>query len=68
MPLSIPPRPLSQEEFNKRWKKGARTLKDLDPDFWRWKQTSEKMLVLQAVILTIGSILFLIVFISILIT
>ncbi len=33
---SIPPRPLSLEEFIKRRKEGANTFAEVDPDFTEW--------------------------------
>lgn len=33
MGLKAPPPPLSPEEFTKRYNAGARTIKELDPDF-----------------------------------
>lgn len=37
-----PPRPLSREEFQKRWDEGARTMRDLDPAFFKWQQNSKR--------------------------
>ena len=36
-----PPSAVSQKEFDKRWRAGARTLKEIDPAFWKWKRDRE---------------------------
>ena len=36
MPCPPPPFPLSEEEFDKRWKAGARTMEELDPALMAW--------------------------------
>jgi hypothetical protein len=36
MPMSPPPAPLTPKEFKRRWKAGARTMAELDPDHHDW--------------------------------
>jgi hypothetical protein len=31
-----PPPPLTKAEFEKRWRSGARSMEELDPEFARW--------------------------------
>ena len=37
-----PPNPLGQKEFKKRWDAGARTMKELDPEFCKWCEKQQK--------------------------
>lgn len=36
MAWTQPPQPLTQEEFNQRIKNGARTFREIDPEFCKW--------------------------------
>jgi hypothetical protein len=38
-----PPLSLSEEEFNKRVQGGAKTLKEIDPEFYRWVQSQRSL-------------------------
>lgn len=37
-----PPRPLTENEFTKRWNTGARTLEELDTNLMKWKENNNK--------------------------
>jgi hypothetical protein len=58
------PPPLSKEEFEKRIKNGAKTLEEIDPEFWKWYQEGQKYR-LMTTIMVISAILVLMVTIMI---
>ena len=43
MPMPVPPPPVPPDLFEKRWKEGKRTLRELDPALWEWKEKNRKM-------------------------
>jgi len=40
MPLPPPPNTLTLEEFTKRYRAGARTIEELDPEFCQWRKNN----------------------------
>ncbi len=56
MGIAPPPPPISNEEFNKRWEAGARTMKELDPNLVKWFESGKRQ---QAIVLFISIGLFL---------
>lgn len=52
-----PPFPLSTEEFNRRVAKGAKTLAEIDPEFWEWVQSRRRFRILASIILSLGTLI-----------
>lgn len=54
MGLSIPPLQPSPEEFKRRYDAGARTLRELDPEFCNWLERQNRQLRFQAICIGLG--------------
>ena len=61
-----PPIALSSEEFNKRIASGAKTLEEIDPEFWKWHKNCIFQHKVQAIILLLGIVVFVIMFLLVL--
>jgi hypothetical protein len=57
-----PPLPIGKSEFEKRIRAGARTIAEIDPELWKWKQNCEFSHKIQAIILILGIVFFIITF------
>lgn len=49
-----PPPPLTSEEFKERVKAGAKTMKEIDPRYYAWLQSNQRMRKYQMVCLSFG--------------
>ena len=65
MPMSQPPPPLSRDEFDKRYAAGARTLRELDPEFCEWMDRETARVRRGWVIVRAGTVVGLICFVGI---
>lgn len=54
MPLPIPPRPPTHEEYEARRAVGATTWRELDPDLAEWVDYADRLARVQLVIIIIG--------------
>lgn len=54
MPMPLPPRPLSKEEFRKRIDAGAKTMDEIDPALAKWKKDNDRFLIFGSVAIIIG--------------
>ncbi len=57
-----PPPPISREEFHKRYAAGARTMQELDPAFWAWRERQRRFRMVQGGVMVIGLLMLLAVF------
>ena len=53
MGIVPPPLPLSKKEFDKRWKAGARTIEELDPEFVKWCRSGKRQLIILYIAVTL---------------
>ena len=44
-----PPRPLTQEEFHKRYEDGARTMEELDPELHAWNLAMRRQIFMRII-------------------
>lgn len=49
-----PPVPVSPKVFKQRWNAGARTLEELDPALYRWKENQDRMARTQVIAILIS--------------
>lgn len=52
-----PPRPLTPEEVNARWRAGARTLTEIDPEFGRWLKRGQRLTLFTQIVIGIALLL-----------
>ena len=57
MGLTAPPRPLTEEEFNKAIAEGATTLEEIDPRFARWYKIQRRTHLFSMSVLLVGAIM-----------
>jgi hypothetical protein len=60
MAMTTPPRPLSPKEFKKAWKKGKRTMKEIDPKLYMWRKEQESMMQFKRYLLIVIAVIYLI--------
>ncbi len=66
MGMTTPPRALTKEKFYKAWNEGKRTMKEIDPEFYKWAYGFNHVYFIGIGLSSIGMILFIIITIRIL--
>ena len=65
MPLIPPPPPVSPEEFERRWKAGARSVRELDPAFAKWQDQCNATTTIGWAVVVAGAVVMLIVIVAV---
>lgn len=54
MGFTMPPPPITQEDFRKRWEAGARTMAEIDPALAAWEKRNKDEARFQLICIMVG--------------